>query len=87
MNKAIKTQPIGLTGKTRNVAYFRLFRLEFNGDAYFTWWLLRKILLQMCDIKLVYLVPVAKVGKYLYNSFDLLQWNYIFSDNEIKHAN
>jgi len=32
-------------------------------------------------------VPVAKVGKYLYNSFDLLQWNYIFSDNEIKHAN
>ena len=38
MHKAITMQPIGLTGKTRNVAYFRLFRLEFNDDEYyFTW--------------------------------------------------
>jgi len=47
---------------------------------------LRKILLQMCDIKLVYVVLVAKVGKCLFSSFDLLQWNYTF-DNNIKNAN
>jgi uncharacterized protein (DUF924 family) len=36
MHQAITMQPIGLTGKIPKVAYFRLFRLQFNGEEYFT---------------------------------------------------
>lgn len=32
IHKAITMQIIALTGKPRNFAYFRPFRLEFNGD-------------------------------------------------------